>query len=98
LREDLAVLADALADVTCPLWALSLADTNLTPSALCKLLPTQVRLGQFRFVDLSHNQELFSSDPSAVSVLRRLVAPGCVIFLRGAVANVWLDTSPRCRA
>jgi hypothetical protein len=98
LRDDLAVLADALTDEDCPLWALSLADTNLTPSALCKLLPTLVKLGQFRFVDLSHNQELFSSDPSAVSVLRRLVAPSCVILVRGAVANVWLDTSPRCRA
>jgi hypothetical protein len=97
LREDLAVLADALADVTCPLWALSLADTNLTPSALCKLLPTLVKLGQFRFVDLSHNQELFSSDPSAVSVLRRLAASSCAISVC-AVANVWLDISPRCRA
>lgn len=71
LRDNLAILADALATKGCPLWALSLADCNLTPSSLCKLLPTLARLTQFRFIDLSHNQELFNSDPSAVSVLRR---------------------------
>jgi hypothetical protein len=73
LRDGLGTLADALTAENCPLWALSLADCGLTPSSLCKLLPTLVRLGQFRFIDLSHNQELFSSDPSAVCVLRRLV-------------------------
>lgn len=55
----------------CPLWALSLADCNLTPSSLCKLLPALARLKHFRFLDLSHNQDLFRSDPSAVGVLRR---------------------------
>jgi hypothetical protein len=69
----LATLGDALTAEDCPLWALSLADCNLTPSSLCKLLPTLAKLSQFRFLDLSHNQELFSSDPSAVSVLRRSV-------------------------
>ncbi|KAK4236122.1 hypothetical protein C8A03DRAFT_45845 [Achaetomium macrosporum] len=71
LRDGLATLADALAADNCPLTALSLADCNLTPSSLCKLLPTLARLGRFRFIDLSHNHELFESDPSAVSVLRR---------------------------
>lgn len=71
LRDSLATLADALTEEGCPLWALSLADCNLTPSALCKLLPTLVRLSQFRYIDLSHNHELFNSDPSAVCVLRR---------------------------
>jgi hypothetical protein len=71
LRDGLATLADALTAENCPLWALSLADCSLTPSALCKLLPTLARLGQLRFIDLSHNQALFSSDPSAVCVLRR---------------------------
>lgn len=71
LRDGLAVLADALADENCPLWALSLADCNLTPSSLCKLLPTLAKLEQFRFIDLSHNHDLFNSEPSAVSALRR---------------------------
>ncbi|KAJ4302367.1 Microtubules assembly and stabilization protein [Collariella sp. IMI 366227] len=70
-KHGLGTLADALVVENCPLWALSLADCNLTPSSLCKLLPTLAKLTQFRFIDLSHNQELFSSNPSAVCVLRR---------------------------
>lgn len=73
MRDQLAVLAEALQDESSPLWALSLADANLVPSSLCKLLPTLVKLKHFRFIDLSHNHELFSSEPSAISVLRRLV-------------------------
>ncbi|GAB1315149.1 Microtubules assembly and stabilization protein [Madurella fahalii] len=71
LRDGLATLAGALVVENCPLWALSLADCNLTPSSLCQLLPTLVKLGHFRFLDLSHNHELFSSNPSAVGMLRR---------------------------
>ncbi|KAK3942265.1 hypothetical protein QBC46DRAFT_256641 [Diplogelasinospora grovesii] len=68
--EQLAVLAEALTDDH-PLWALSLAECNLTPSSLCKLLPKLVKLQNFRFIDLSHNHELFNSKPSAISTLRR---------------------------
>ncbi|SPQ20945.1 81f92bb3-9387-40d3-9018-06e60f4faefa [Thermothielavioides terrestris] len=71
LRDGLATLAEALSAERCPLWALSLADCNLTPSSLCKLLPTLAKMKEFRFLDLSHNHELFSTNPSAVSVLRR---------------------------
>ncbi|KAK4670560.1 Microtubules assembly and stabilization protein [Podospora pseudopauciseta] len=71
LRDKLGILADSLEVETCPLWALSLADCNLEPSSLCKLFPTLVKLDHLRFIDLSHNHELFSSDPSAVAVLRR---------------------------
>ncbi|KUI62904.1 MAP protein 1 [Cytospora mali] len=53
------------------LWALSLAECNLRPASLCKLLPQLSKLSNFRFLDLSHNQDLFNSDPSAVAVLRR---------------------------
>lgn len=53
------------------LWALSLAECNLKPASLCNLLPHLAKLSNFRFLDLSHNQELFSSDPSAVGILRR---------------------------
>jgi hypothetical protein len=72
LRDQLEVLANALDDND-PIWALSLAECNLKPSSLCKLLPKLVKLPCFRFIDLSHNQELFSSDPSAIPVLRRQV-------------------------
>ncbi|KAK4211418.1 hypothetical protein QBC37DRAFT_446192 [Rhypophila decipiens] len=71
MRDQLAVLAEALQGENGQFWALSLADANLVPSSLCKLLPTLVKLKHFRFIDLSHNHELFSSTPSAISVLRR---------------------------
>lgn len=70
LGEHLDVLVDSIPE-DCPLWALSLAECNLKPASLCKLLPKLVKLPAFRFIDLSHNHELFSSNPSAIPVLRR---------------------------
>ncbi|KAL1899799.1 Microtubules assembly and stabilization protein [Sporothrix stenoceras] len=70
LRDRLEVLADA-AVTNNSLWALSLADCNLTPASLCKLLPKLVELSNFRFLDLSHNHELFEIRPSATILLRR---------------------------
>lgn len=55
------------------LWALSLAECNLAPNSLCKLLPPLAKLSNFRFLDLSHNQDLFRTDPSAVGTLRRFL-------------------------
>lgn len=72
LREHLEVLVDSMTE-SCPLWALSLAECNLKPASLCKLLPQLVKLPCLRFIDFSHNHELFSSNPSAISVLRRQV-------------------------
>ena len=81
LTDQLAVIADAIeADQNCPLWALSLADCNLKPPSLCKLLPKLVK-SQLRFLDLSHNHDLFSSSPSAVSVLRRYVLPLPLVWM-----------------
>lgn len=71
LREHIDKLVEALDQENCPLWALSLADCNLTPASLSKLLPTLVKLPQLRYIDLSHNQELFNTEPSAVAVLRK---------------------------
>lgn len=59
------------------LWALSLAECNLKPASLCKLLPHLAKLSNFRFLDLSHNQDLFQSDPSAVGPLRRYSSSKC---------------------
>jgi hypothetical protein len=70
LGDQLEVLVDSMNE-SCPLWALSLAECNLKPASLCKLLPKLIKLPAFRFIDLSHNHELFSSNPSAISVLRR---------------------------
>jgi len=74
LRDQLTILADALERENVEdssLWELSLADCNLTPSSLCKLLTKLVKLPNFRFIDLSHNHELFNSEPSAIAVLRK---------------------------
>lgn len=54
-----------------PVWALSLAGCNLTPSSLSKMLQVLVKLKAFKFVDLSHNHDLFQSKPNAVGTLRR---------------------------
>lgn len=70
LQEHLSILSDAL-DPDHPLWALSLSNCGLTPSALSKIFPTLASLKNFRFVDLSHNHELFSTSPSAIGLIRR---------------------------
>lgn len=70
INEHVETLAGIL-DEHHPIWALSLASCNLTPSSLGKLLPVLVRLKGFRFIDLSHNQELFQTKPSALGLLRR---------------------------
>lgn len=70
LRSRVDRLCDALSD-KCPLWALSLAACNLTPDSLRPLFPALIRLPSFRFLDLSHNTELFSSEPSALCHLRK---------------------------
>lgn len=70
LRDQCEIIGGAI-DETNTLWALSLAECNLKPASLCKLLPHLYKLSNFRFLDLSHNKALFDSDPSAVGVLRR---------------------------
>ncbi|KAI1353535.1 hypothetical protein F5Y01DRAFT_55043 [Xylaria sp. FL0043] len=70
LREHIETIASAL-DSNDALWALSLANCNLHPASLCKLLPRLSKLTNFKFFDLSHNHALFESEPSAISILRR---------------------------
>ncbi|OAA67977.1 cell wall biogenesis protein [Niveomyces insectorum RCEF 264] len=70
LHDWIGLLADAAA-TNDSLWALSLADCNLTPSSLSTLLPKLTRLSNFRFLDLSHNHALFQATPSATPLLRR---------------------------
>lgn len=52
-------------------FALSLSGCNLTTSDLKVLLPSFVKLKNFRFVDLSNNSGLFATQPNAVSILRK---------------------------
>jgi len=70
LSENLHILADALDDKNA-LYALSLADCNLSPTALKTLFPALVTLPNFRFIDLSHNRSLFATQPNALTILRK---------------------------
>lgn len=72
LRDNLHLLADSLDDKK-PLYALSLADCGLSVSSLESLLPALVRLPNFRFIDLSHNHDLFTIRPSALGLLRKYI-------------------------
>ncbi|MCJ1467837.1 hypothetical protein MMC07_006462 [Pseudocyphellaria aurata] len=72
LRECTKLLAESL-DENNALYALSLADCKLSPLSLEYLLPALVRLPNFRFIDLSHNQDLFTTKPSALGLLRRYI-------------------------
>lgn len=72
LREDLNILAEAL-DEKSTMWALSLADCNLAPRSLESLLPALVRLPNCRFIDLSHNRDLFLTRPTALGLIRKYV-------------------------
>lgn len=58
----------------CPgLLTLSLADCSLTPQMLATILQALVTLPVFRFLDLSHNRQLFVTQPDSLSLLRRFL-------------------------
>lgn len=70
MKDYLGVIAESL-DENHPLWALSLANCALSPDSLWKLFPVLAKLKNFRFIDLSHNHDLFVANPSALSLFRR---------------------------
>ena len=70
LQEHLRLLSEAFRTENA-LWALSLADCGLQPSSLEILLPVLCQLPNVRFVDLSHNRDLFASKPSALRLIRK---------------------------
>ena len=70
LRNRMKMLCEA-ADGSNPFFALSLSGCNLTTSDLTVLLPSFAKLPNFRFLDLSHNRDLFTSEPNAVPVFRK---------------------------
>lgn len=72
LRDRMEQLCEGMHE-RCPLWALSLADCNLSPDSIRLLLPRLVKLSNFRFVDLSHNRDLFAAEPSALAILRKYI-------------------------
>jgi hypothetical protein len=72
LRGQLGKLAEALGhNPNCPVWGLSLAGCQLDTNSLKELLPTLTTLQNFRFIDISHNRNLFVGDVSALQLLRK---------------------------
>ncbi|KAK2861346.1 hypothetical protein FQN49_004297 [Arthroderma sp. PD_2] len=70
LGAHISLFASAI-EKTFPLSALSLADCSLTPKTICSLLHGLTLLPTFRFIDLSHNRELFITQPDSLGALRR---------------------------
>ncbi|KAL8391998.1 hypothetical protein RB595_002272 [Gaeumannomyces hyphopodioides] len=86
LRDQLETLAASLPENS-SLSALSLAECNLRPGSLCELFPKLVKLKDFRFIDLSHNHDLFETSPSSISLLRRYL-PKMAMLKRIHLADV----------
>lgn len=63
LRDSISRLTECFTK-DCPLWALSVADCDLTPESLRVLFPALGNLPNFMFLDLSHNHDLFSNSLS----------------------------------
>ncbi|KAL4780876.1 hypothetical protein BJX76DRAFT_336919 [Aspergillus varians] len=72
IGDDLDLITDAI-EGHLPLYALSLADCALTPSAIYPLLQALAHLTNLRFIDVSHNPALFSTQPDALSTFRRFL-------------------------
>ncbi|KAL2871759.1 putative cell wall biogenesis protein Mhp1 [Aspergillus lucknowensis] len=87
---DLDLITDAI-DSDLPLYALSLADCSLTPSTLHPLLQALTRLPNLRFIDVSHNPALFSTQPDALSTFRRFL-PKMPLLKRIHLADVNLSS------
>lgn len=92
LKDQLGTIASALS-VENELYALSLAECNLTPDSLCVLFPALVKLKNFRFIDLSQNHALFETQPSAIGLLRRYVTFPCytIYNLRASCCPIWVS-------
>lgn len=91
LHECMKPLSDGLIATENNFFALSLSGCNLDPSDLKVLLPSFVKLKNFRFVDLSNNKGLFSTQPNAVSVLRKYL-PQMTSLKRIHLNNVGLSS------
>ncbi|CAK4032014.1 Hypothetical predicted protein [Lecanosticta acicola] len=66
-----AALCDRQSGEAC--WALSLAGCNLDTESIKPLFPVLVTLHDFRFIDLSHNQDLCGKGNGTISLLRRYI-------------------------
>jgi hypothetical protein len=72
IKDDLDIVTGAIEPET-PLYALSLADCSLNPSVICPLLQSLSQIHNLRFIDFSHNRELFMAQPNALGAFRRFL-------------------------
>lgn len=72
IKDDIDLVVDAI-EPELPLYTLSLADCSLNPSVICPLLQAFTKLNNLRFIDFSHNPELFSTQPTALGAFRRFL-------------------------
>ncbi|KAK5796306.1 hypothetical protein VI817_005591 [Penicillium citrinum] len=72
ITDDIDLITGAI-EPELPLYALSLADCSLNPSVICPLLQALTRLHNLRFIDFSHNRDLFSVQPSSIGAFRRFL-------------------------
>ncbi|KXL47591.1 MAG: hypothetical protein FE78DRAFT_78009 [Acidomyces sp. 'richmondensis'] len=79
LRGKVSRMAEAIAEqslagrhIAC--WGLSLADCNLVPADLRELFWALAKLPDFKFLDLSHNQQLCSTSDDMISLFRRYMS------------------------
>ncbi|KAL2824909.1 hypothetical protein BDW59DRAFT_146881 [Aspergillus cavernicola] len=90
IGNDLDLITDAI-ESDLPLCALSVADCSLTPSTIYPLLQAFTRLPNLRFIDVSHNSALFSTQPDALSIFRRFL-PKMPLLKRIHLADVNLSS------
>ncbi|KAJ5744724.1 hypothetical protein N7533_009594 [Penicillium manginii] len=72
IKDDIDILTEAI-EPELPLYALSLADCSLNPTVICRLLQALTRLHNLRFIDFSHNRDLFSVQPTSIGAFRRFL-------------------------
>ncbi|KAI5804399.1 hypothetical protein EDC01DRAFT_418174 [Geopyxis carbonaria] len=72
IQEHIGILSASI-DERSPLIALNLSNCNLTPESLASLLPALTQARSFRWLDLSNNPLLFSSQPDSLPLLRRFL-------------------------
>ncbi|KAJ5301387.1 hypothetical protein PENANT_c023G04526 [Penicillium antarcticum] len=91
IKDDLDLITNAI-EPEQPLLALSLADCSLNPTVLCPLLPALAQIHNLRFMDFSHNRELFSAQPNALGMFRRFL-PKMTSLKRFHLADVDLTSN-----
>ncbi|CAI7628494.1 unnamed protein product [Penicillium glandicola] len=72
IKDHLDLVTDAIEPET-PLYALSLADCSLNSSVIFPLLQSLAQIHNLRFIDFSHNRELFSSQGNTLGAFRRFL-------------------------